>query len=86
MIIVVILSVLAGAVGGYFLATALGAQAQGKTFNAELTVEDKQLLTDLRADVAEMKGKVDGIFHISTTANAVAAAAAAPAPASQSKA
>ncbi len=77
MLIAIILAAVMGAAAGYIFASYLSAKLDGKTLSAELSAEDKLALSTIRTDLAEVKAKVDAVFHITTTHSAVAASAVA---------
>lgn len=64
MVIVIILSVLAGAVGGWLLCTLIGSQLSRKSFSAELSAEDKQAIADVKTSVTKVEAYVSTLLHL----------------------
>ena len=82
MVIAVILSALAGVVGGWLLCTLISGQLAGKSFAAELSAEDKQVLADVKTEIAVVQAHVSTLLHmtVATVATAAATPPAAAAP------
>lgn len=78
MVIVAILSALAGAVAGWLVCTLIGSQLAGKSLSAELSAEDKQALADVKTSATKVEAYVTTLLHLHISGAAVNVPAVPP--------